>query len=46
MITIQVGDKMKQIMKNQVTLTFTLEGEKIEVDGKVLVGRPEDRIKK
>ena len=45
-ITIQAGDKMKQIMKNQVTLTFTIQGEKVEVDGKVLMGRPEDRIKK
>lgn len=45
-ITIQAGNKMKKIIKNQVTLTFTIEGEKVEVDGKVLVGRPEDRIKK
>lgn len=45
-ITIKTTKKMKQIMKNQVTLTFTLDGEKVEVDGNVLVGRPEDRIKK
>ena len=36
------NEKMKKIMKNQVTIK--LNGNLI--DGKLLVGRPEDRLKK
>ncbi|MFH0752173.1 MAG: ribonuclease P protein subunit [archaeon] len=45
-ITIQSDDKTREVLKNQIKLTFTIKGDKVEVDGKVLTGRPEDRIKK
>lgn len=45
-ITIQSDNKTRKLLKKQVMLTFEINGEKIEVDGKVLMGRPEDRIKK
>lgn len=34
------------IAKNTVTLAFSLEGRRVEVDGRTLMFRPEDRIKK
>lgn len=34
------------VAKNAVTLTFRLEGHRVEVDGRALLFRPEDRIKK
>jgi len=36
----------KKVMKEGITLKIKLENEVIEVDGQVLVGRPEERIKK
>ncbi len=39
--------KEKTIPKNISVFIFTLpNGKKVQVDGKVLIGRPEDRIKK
>jgi ribonuclease P protein subunit POP4 len=39
--------KEKVIMKEASTFHFTLpDKSKIEVEGKILVGRPEDRVKK
>jgi ribonuclease P protein subunit POP4 len=40
-------DKKKIIIKNTAVFHFTLpDGTIVEIDGKVVVGRPEDRIKK
>lgn len=40
-------DKEKVIVKNSAGFQFTLpDGTVVEVDGKVLVGRPEDRLKR
>ncbi|UCB61140.1 MAG: ribonuclease P protein component 1 [Candidatus Bathyarchaeota archaeon] len=37
----------KTIVKDQATFHFTLaDGTVVEIDGKVLVGKPEDRLKK
>ena len=37
----------KQVIKDQCGFVFTLpSGKKVRVDGKILVARPEDRIKK
>ena len=44
--TFEINGKEKKIMKNQVMLKISLNGKFIEIDGKDLVGRPEDRIKK
>ena len=46
-VTLEAGGKEKSFVKEQCTFSFTLpSGEKVRVDGRVLVGRPEDRIKK
>ena len=46
-IRIDTGKDEKIIPKESVTLLFTLpEGEKVSIDGKVILARPEDRIKK
>lgn len=46
-IRIDTGDKEKVIPKDEVTFLFTLpQGEKVLIDGKFIVARPEDRIKK
>jgi len=45
--TIWVSDKesnLKKLIKKNIVLLF--KNEKIKVDGKILVGRPEDRLKK
>jgi len=46
-LTILHGNKEKRIVKETSTFRFTFPDKTvIEVDGKVLVGRPEDRVKK
>jgi ribonuclease P protein subunit POP4 len=41
------GGKRKTVVKNQVVLRFRLPDESIvQIDGKVLVGRPEERLKR
>ena len=46
-VTILHRNKKKIIVKNTAVFHFTLpDGTIVEVDGKVIVGRPEDRIKK
>ncbi len=45
MITIE-GDKTRKIMKSQIMMKLNIGNKKYEVDGRILVGRPEDRIKK
>jgi len=46
-ISILHKDKKEIIIKNTAVFHFTLpEGTIVEIDGKAIVGRPEDRIKK
>ena len=46
-IKIDTGSNEKIIPKASVTFLFTLpEGEKVSIDGKVILARPEDRIKR
>lgn len=45
MLIIESRGERKKIPKKEVALIFELEGNKIEVEGKLLIGRPEDRIK-
>jgi ribonuclease P protein subunit POP4 len=46
-LTLLHGGKRKRIAKETATFHFTLpDGTVIEVDGKVLLGRPEDRVKR
>ncbi|MFH1331963.1 MAG: ribonuclease P protein subunit [archaeon] len=44
-ITIQ-DDKEKKIMKSQIIMKTKIGNKEYEIDGRILVGRPEDRIKK
>ncbi|MEK6951579.1 MAG: ribonuclease P protein subunit [Nanoarchaeota archaeon] len=46
MIIIDTKNGIKKIIKNQAKMEINLKGRKIEIDGKELVGRPEERIKK
>lgn len=46
MIKIQTKNKEKTIIKDQITFTTNIRNKKIEINGKLLVGRPEDRLKK
>ena len=46
-LTIETQGKEKKLPKNSVTLDITLpDGAVVRVDGKLLVARPEDRVKK
>ena len=44
-IKVQQKEKSKIILKNQVTLEFTINNKKIQIKGEKLVKRPEERIK-
>lgn len=44
-IIIQTKDKTKVLLKEQVTLEFTNNDQKITINGKKLLKRPEERIK-
>lgn len=46
-ITIDTGKFEKKIPKENVTFLFTLpDGQQVSIKGKVIIARPEDRIKK
>ncbi len=46
-ITILDENKEKVVIKNVSVFNFTLaDGTAVEIDGKVITGRPEDRVKK
>jgi ribonuclease P protein subunit POP4 len=46
-LVISHGQKEKTIIKNIVVFHFTLpDGTVVEIDGKAIVGRPENRVKK
>jgi len=44
-VTVQSGNKTRKLLKEQITLTFTINGKAVDVEGKYLVGRPEERTK-
>ena len=41
-----IMDNGKKIIKSESTFRIKIGGKLVEIDGKTLVGRPEDRIKK
>lgn len=46
-ITLETNKGLKSLVKGQCVFSFRLpSGENVRVDGKLLVARPEDRIKK
>ena len=45
-ILIDKGGVVKKVIKSQVIFNILFEGQTFQINGKVLVGRPEDRLKK
>ncbi len=45
-ITIEENNKEKKLVKGQITLATTINGKKITINGELLIGRPEERLKK
>lgn len=45
-LTISLGKKEKTVAKDKASFIFNLAGTLVEVEGKTLIGRPEDRVKK
>lgn len=46
-LTLEVKDKEKSLIKDQCIFSFRIpSGKWVRVEGKILVARPEDRIKK
>lgn len=46
LLSIEKDGVVKKVIKSQVMLKVLFEGQAFQVDGKILVGRPEDRLKK
>ncbi len=46
MLTMKTKEGKKKIIKSEVILKMKVKGKNYEVNGKILVGRPEERIKK
>lgn len=45
-LVIERQHRVKKLLKNQVTLKLRMDGKAIWIDGKMLIGRPEERMKK
>ena len=45
-ITIKTKTRKKMVFKNNIKIELKMNNKKISVDGKLLTGRPEDRVKK
>jgi len=45
-LTINYGKKEKTVAKDEASFIFNLGDTSVEVEGKTLIGRPEDRVKK
>ena len=46
MLVIETEDGIKKVPKKECTFTFYYEGKFVSVDGRLIVGRPEERIKR
>lgn len=46
MLIIQSNNQIKKIIKDQITLELKMNNKLMQIDGKLLVGRSEERIKK
>jgi ribonuclease P protein subunit POP4 len=45
-LTILKNDEEKKVAKSKASFIFNLDGTLVEVEGRTLIGRPEDRVKK
>lgn len=46
MVIIEQNHKKKEIIKNNNEFEVEFKNQKVKIDGKLLIGRPEERIKK
>ena len=46
LLLIEDKGTVKKILKDQATFLITINEKKYEIDGRLLVGRPEERLKK
>lgn len=46
LLAIEKDGVVKRVIKSQVMLKVLFEGKAFQIDGKILMGRPEDRLKK
>lgn len=46
MVMIETNKGLKKVIKNQAVFRINVENKAVDVDGKKLVNRPEDRLKK
>ena len=46
LLLVQTKKGEKKVLKDQATLRMKVNNKKIQLDGKLLVGKPEDRLKK
>jgi len=46
MLIIETEEGIKKVPKAECIFVFDYKGKRVKVDGRLLVGRPEDRIKK
>ena len=45
-ITIRKNNELKKLLKDQIIVNIKFPKETIQINGKLLLGRPEERIKK
>ena len=45
-LSIETSKGIKKVLKSQVTLKLPYKGEKLSVEGKLLIGRPYERLRK
>lgn len=46
LLLIQSDTGVKKVLKDQVTMSIQIKDKKVQLEGKLLVGKPEDRLKK
>lgn len=46
LLLIQSDKGVKKVLKDQVTMNIQMKDKKVQLEGKLLVGKPEDRLKK
>ncbi|HLD02903.1 MAG TPA: ribonuclease P protein subunit [Candidatus Nanoarchaeia archaeon] len=45
-LVLETNDKTRRILKKNITMKIKMKKQTIQVEGNLLVGRPEDRLKK
>lgn len=46
LLLIQSDKGIKKVLKDQVTMSIQVKDKKVQLEGKLLIGKPEDRLKK